>query len=970
MDLTSLLNASTAVKSSYSAASREGSPQPDSRETESQRSSDSPSPRSAPRPVRPDNDAKSNKSRTPWNADGYALPFHIQAKDSRSPSLPIRASSEHLDTASSSGQESEATEHSRATSTDSSVDIVHSRAPTPMSNTQVGRPALSDADSQRQTPRQGPRREAMGPGIGEPGAPRHKLSDSHSSLSSFASSSFSASHSRMSSATTISGVNSVNSLQMELPLLDSKLVQLPEAVEVPTMGSVQPPSPAYPMAEQYAPSLAMTRRQSSTPGFLEHSSNAGLNRVNVSNRHLTSTTDFSSQARTGPSGFSSRFHKRAISAPNCAPSTYSRSSSFSQVYPILPPPHLMANQSQEDLEFERSARQSSGMAKLHVQHAIRNQRETSIHLDEERDARNSGSPQPGPGHHFTVRSAVGRASVDRALSPPQRRTSSIPEEVDATATVPVEKEPCCMFIDNCNTGSQLRKAISHLFGRNKNCTQRIPKHVWVYYCRKHYQRIRYRNAQSYPQTQMDLVKVQILRLQAWSEKNRKEGKGSYIEGWEFSLRKREQKRLVGDQGAADDHSDDDQGGQGSSAPPWIIQRLGKGYKTEEVLAIAEQLHDELVKGMYNLVPEVEFLPNIIDEGTDNAAKPGRGRRQSSVAGGTKTPKRKASDADGDTRRMSVGPQYMSHHDELPYGVVSPSEKRARMEEVATLQHAGPSSSPYTRMPASSAMTASGGPAFPYGHGQEMALPRAPTVVPKLRSSIFTAHAGGSYAASQSSYGYYDDRGGEGSQDPVLLNDTGSSSSQSYARPVAGYGGQLTLPSISAQISGYQGNTVASGSRRQPYNNNAVGMSSGHGVYRPTHQRSASAYTPVSRPTLASSRPSSSGYDSHGGVSQPNSLNPLMPAPDLDLYRPLPGGQSSRQHNYSNSWSQNYHHGAAPPANSHYIQGLVPRDAAASSRAAHSAADARAAAPSLAPGAESQAHTNDWSGNQPPYGQYN
>lgn len=132
----------------------------------------------------------------------------------------------------------------------------------------------------------------MGVGTGEPGAPRHKLSDSHSSLSSFASSSFSATHSRMSSATTISGVNSINSLQMELPLLDSKLVQLPEAVEVPTMGSVQPPSPAYPMTEQYAHSLAMTRCQSSTPGFLEHSSNAGLNKANVSNRHLTSTTDF------------------------------------------------------------------------------------------------------------------------------------------------------------------------------------------------------------------------------------------------------------------------------------------------------------------------------------------------------------------------------------------------------------------------------------------------------------------------------------------------------------------------------------------------------------------------------------------------------------------------------------------------------------------------------------------------------
>ena len=47
----------------------------------------------------------------------------------------------------------------------------------------------------------------------------------------------------------------------------------------------------------------------------------------------------------------------------------------------------------------------------------------------------------------------------------------------------------CMHIDNCDTQAPYRKAISHIFGRNKLCTRSIPDFVWVHYCRKHYQRM-------------------------------------------------------------------------------------------------------------------------------------------------------------------------------------------------------------------------------------------------------------------------------------------------------------------------------------------------------------------------------------------------------------------------------------------------------------------------------------------------
>ncbi|KAL2014347.1 hypothetical protein VTN00DRAFT_1872 [Thermoascus crustaceus] len=91
----------------------------------------------------------------------------------------------------------------------------------------------------------------------------------------------------------------------------------------------------------------------------------------------------------------------------------------------------------------------------------------------------------------------------------------------------------CEFSEGpCATGGEnLRKVISHIFGRNKNCTKLCPEHVWVHYCRKHYQRARYR-ASLWPFTQCDLLLDSLARMQSWGG----------IESFELVLRKRENQR--------------------------------------------------------------------------------------------------------------------------------------------------------------------------------------------------------------------------------------------------------------------------------------------------------------------------------------------------------------------------------------------------------------------------------------------
>ena len=207
----------------------------------------------------------------------------------------------------------------------------------------------------------------------------------------------------------------------------------------------------------------------------------------------------------------------------------------------------------------------------------------------------------------------------------------------------------CMHSNNCDTGSQLRKAVSHVFGRNKACTRSIPSHVWVYYCRKHYQRSRYRYGIEYVRVQSELVHSQIHRIQAWSDGNKNRGQGPVVTGWTLSIRKREQKRLDekransrkrGRSDSDDEEDVDEDDGaydaaiaNGTAVPDWLLDHCGAGCSSQEILEIWENLKASIYSGSMSQIPDIEILPEI-EEASKDDSKPNKAAktRQESTAG--------------------------------------------------------------------------------------------------------------------------------------------------------------------------------------------------------------------------------------------------------------------------------------------------------------------------------------------------
>lgn len=255
----------------------------------------------------------------------------------------------------------------------------------------------------------------------------------------------------------------------------------------------------------------------------------------------------------------------------------------------------------------------------------------------------------------------------------------------------------CMYIQNCDTGSQPRKAISHIFGRNKMCTRLIPSHVWVHYCRKHYQRSRYRNPKEYAKLQCDLVQQQIRRVHEWSVENAKNGTPGVVQNWGLAIRKREKKRLD-DLGGANrkrradilNQIDDDEAETvnnlpgtpdsqipATAVPTWLLSLCGKGYTTQAILDIFNRLHTEILNDRMPCFPDIEILPNIATE--QDEAVPASSKRRGRV-----TPHRRSqslggamkSGGDSDNRRLS---ESSAGGDDVPTDPFH-AQKRRRSDE--------------------------------------------------------------------------------------------------------------------------------------------------------------------------------------------------------------------------------------------------------------------------------------------------
>ncbi|KAI1107085.1 hypothetical protein F4804DRAFT_340089 [Jackrogersella minutella] len=255
-----------------------------------------------------------------------------------------------------------------------------------------------------------------------------------------------------------------------------------------------------------------------------------------------------------------------------------------------------------------------------------------------------------------------------------------------------DKVVVCMYKPNCDTGSQLRKAISHIFGRNKTCTRNIPSHVWVHFCRKHYQRSRYRNAQEWARVQCDLVQKQIRRVQDWSDENKRTGQPGVVQEWSLSMRKREQNRVqeksIRKRSYRDESEDDDDDGtldsatlNGTAVPDWLRSKCNDGYSTAEIEEIVARLKQEMDETNMTQIPDIEILPNISMDSLNDTRPKTLLKRKTST--GSHIHKRSQSvgvalrhEPQPMTRRISQ-PAYWRREDSMH---PSPVEKRQRISD--------------------------------------------------------------------------------------------------------------------------------------------------------------------------------------------------------------------------------------------------------------------------------------------------
>ncbi|KAL2168245.1 hypothetical protein VTG60DRAFT_253 [Thermothelomyces hinnuleus] len=321
------------------------------------------------------------------------------------------------------------------------------------------------------------------------------------------------------------------------------------------------------------------------------------------------------------------------------------------------------------------------------------------------------------------------------------------QEVDFT------KPRVCKFMADCNITRGMpiesinwRKSMSHVFGRNKNCTRSIPDNVWVWMCRKHYQRSRYRNDHEYCIKLAQFVELQVLRLEAWSNHNRDMGstQNGVVVDWSLAVRRRELDRLrvsgqkrktPEDQEEEDDERDDDLPSpplpnETSVVPPWILAQIGSGKSTLEIQEIIARIFNELQDKTLMSFPDIEILPNITGERTrpkKNRAKPGNlatAKKPADAGHDIRQHKRQRSSDEDD---LPFQPQQPSYGNRFVAGPSAPGPSNPPFERFSygsyTTQFpslhqrsASMNSASYSQFPATTATTSTPGGAAGYAHG--------------------------------------------------------------------------------------------------------------------------------------------------------------------------------------------------------------------------------------------------------------
>ncbi|KAK4453755.1 hypothetical protein QBC34DRAFT_192982 [Podospora aff. communis PSN243] len=656
MDVTSLLNSSSAAAAAAAAAAalqrrdsvESSTPSATGDTTASSTAVPTPSPERTPPPRRTSGSRSPVRNRTPWDAGGYSLPLTLDTK-----SIPSFGS-----TGSRPGF---------YRNCDSPTDCSVS-----------------------------------------PKSPRHKFSDSRSSLSSYASSSTnSISHSRISSLSTVSEFQPLTNLITDISLEGKKMPNgqigdnAADRGDEPRPASPIIPSPSFgptPIVGQpqenlnssttsYHPAMAISSERPTSPsdavmirrgldgiGNIGNISNiggisgvngingngiSGLNGFNHSFINGTPAAFSPADLKPEPNGLLSvessppgPAHRRAVSAPDFAPAMAPGTS-----LPQYPTSSAGASAGQQSLLLAQTG-------SLHTTSQPNTEANAATHTSRGhfRDFDTFVFVHPHTGERMTF-----IESLEKERARLEGEKAKISEQITR------DDEPCD-YTEDCALGSTPRKAISHLFGRNKACTRQIPRGCWVHFCRKHYQRSRYRNQDDYSKVQAKLVSDQIFRVQHWSNMNKDRARANekngvkdkepaiILKAWHLTKRKREaqradtkksgsnKRRRPDDDNEDDDEEDDDNDpnfDQGVAVEGWLLAMCNRRYSTDEMLAIAHRIHIELLLDHRKKMPDIEILPEI-EGGTDKSSA------------GSKTPASRRKVSHNRAKSMVVAPGSQSH----------------------------------------------------------------------------------------------------------------------------------------------------------------------------------------------------------------------------------------------------------------------------------------------------------------------
>ncbi|OOQ83713.1 hypothetical protein PEBR_33559 [Penicillium brasilianum] len=182
-------------------------------------------------------------------------------------------------------------------------------------------------------------------------------------------------------------------------------------------------------------------------------------------------------------------------------------------------------------------------------------------------------------------------------------------------------KPLCEFSRPCRMspspdGLHFRKIVSHLFGRNKASTKLFPESVWVYYCRKHYQRARYR-AEQWPFNQCELLLQSLDRMEEWG----------YVLSFELRLRRREALRTDG-QGERPAPSGLLHNGRRhptaitAPVPDWLQREVGANKSFDDIRDIVRRIRAYLtaIKEQEDAKRESRTKVNAVDNLTKDEKK--------------------------------------------------------------------------------------------------------------------------------------------------------------------------------------------------------------------------------------------------------------------------------------------------------------------------------------------------------------